>query len=43
MKKTKKDILKKMIKGMTDGTHKMPCGKMKDKDMPMNKYKNLKK
>ena len=35
---------KKMIKGVKGKEHMMPSGeKMKDSDMPMNKYKNLKK
>ena len=46
IKDTKKKMLKKMIKGKTgmDKGHMMKSGEMmKDKDMPMNKYKNLKK
>lgn len=46
IKDTKKKMLKKMIKGKIGKgkEHMMPGGEMmKDKDMPMNKYKNLKK
>lgn len=43
-KDAKKKFLKKMVKSMKGKEHMMPSGeKMKDSDMPMNKYKNLKK
>lgn len=43
-KDKKKKMLKDMVKGKVDKEHMMPGGEMmKDKEMPMNKYKNLKK
>lgn len=45
-KDKKKNMLKNMVKGKAGmgKEHMMPGGEMmKDKDMPMNKYKNLKK
>lgn len=43
-KDTKKKFLKKMIKGVKGKGHMMSGGEMmKDENMPMNKYKNLKK
>ena len=43
-KDAKRNFLKKMIKGVKGKGHMMPGGEMmKDEDMPMNKYKNLKK